>query len=169
MSTTAPKRLFLDAGVVIQAFVAEWGAAKALLVLTTVRRCFTVVLAQQIEREIRRAFARRIAGTPATERSVLEQRLVASFEGWLARVELERLPAPTQDDVHRLLGTVMPALRHVNDLEAVVAAMHARPDWVISTNTEHWGPNLADRTGLRIGTPIAFLEDVAQAYLEYGG
>ncbi len=84
MSTTAPKRLFLDAGVVIQAFVAEWGAAKALLVLTTVRRCFTVVLAQQIEREIRRAFARRIAGTPATERSVLEQRLVASFEGWLA-------------------------------------------------------------------------------------
>lgn len=169
MSTAAPKRLFLDAGVVIQAFVAEWGAPKALLVLATVRACFTIVLADQIEREIRRAFARRIPGTPARERMTLEQKLVASFEGWFARVELERLSAPTQDDVYGLAGTVLPALRHLNDLEAVVSAVQARPDWVISTNTEHWGPSLADRTGLRIGTPMAFLEDVAQMYLGSGG
>jgi len=43
-----PQRLFLDAGVLIQAFVAEWGASKALLVFATVRESFTIILARQI-------------------------------------------------------------------------------------------------------------------------
>ena len=161
----APRRLFLDAGVMIQGFVAEWGAPKALLVLATVREAFTIVLAQQIEREVRRAFARRIATAQPSERLAVEQRLVASFEGWLARVALERLAAPAPSTVYGQLGVILPALRHTNDLEAVVSAMQARPDWVISTNTDHWGPALAARTGLRIGTPIAFLEDVARTYV----
>jgi hypothetical protein len=160
------QRIFLDAGVMIQAFVAEWGAPKALLVLAIVRESFTIVLAQQIEREVRRAFARRIASAQPSERLAVEQRLVASFEGWLARVTLERLAAPTPEAVYGQLGVILPALRHTNDLEAVVSAMQARPDWVISTNTDHWGTALAVCTGLRIGTPMAFLEDVARIYVD---
>ena len=159
-----PQRLFLDAGVLIQAFVAEWGAPKALLVLATVRGSFTIVLAHQIEREVRRAFASRVAIAQPGERRTVEQRLVASLEGWLARVALERLAAPAPEAVYGQLEVILPALRHTNDLEAVVSAMQARPDWVISTNTDHWGPALAARTGMRIGTPIAFLEDVARTY-----
>lgn len=162
-----PQRLFLDAGVLIQAFVAEWGAPKALLVFATVRESFTIILARQIEREVRRAFARRGASAQPSERLAVEQRLVASFEGWLARVTLERLAAPAPDTVYGQLGVILPALRHTNDLEAVVSAMQARPDWVISTNTDHWGPALAARTGLRIGTPLAFLEDVARIYVRH--
>jgi hypothetical protein len=90
--------------------------------------------------------------------------LLASFEGWLTRVELERLSPPTPDEVYGQLGLILPALRHTNDLEAVVSAMQARPDWVISTNTDHWGPPLAARTGLRTGTPMAFLEEMARIY-----
>ena len=45
----------------------------------------------------------------------------------------------------------------MNDLPAVVSAMEARPDWVISTNTAHWNDELAARTGLRIATPQDFL------------
>jgi hypothetical protein len=51
----------------------------------------------------------------------------------------------------------MPALRHLNDLPAVVAAMEARPDWVISTNRAHWNDDLAARSGLRIAAPQDFL------------
>jgi hypothetical protein len=162
-----PQRLFLDAGVVIQAFVAEWGAPKALLVLATMRESFTIVLAQQIEREVRRAFARRIGTAQPNERLAAERRLAASFDGWLARITLERLDAPTPAVVYDQLGVILPALRHTNDLEAVVSAMLARPDWVISTNTDHWGSALATRTGLRIGTPLAFLEDVARTYADH--
>lgn len=162
-----PQRLFLDAGVVIQGFVAEWGAPKALLVLATVRESFTIVLAQQIEREVRRAFVRRIATVRPSERLAVEQLLVATFEGWLTRVALERLDAPDPAAVYRQLGVILPVLRHMTDLEAVISAMQARPDWVISTNTAHWGPALAARSGLRIGTPAAFLEDVARVYVRH--
>lgn len=77
------QRLCLDAGVLIRAFVAEWDAPKALLVLATVRQSFTIALARQFEREVRRAFARRIASAQPSERLTVEQRPAVSFEGWL--------------------------------------------------------------------------------------
>jgi hypothetical protein len=43
LGAPTPQRLFLDAGVVVQAFVAEWGAPKALLVLATIRECITLL------------------------------------------------------------------------------------------------------------------------------
>ncbi len=58
---------------------------------------------------------------------------------------------------------ILPALRHMNDLPAVVAAMEAQPDWVISTNTAHWNADLAARTGLRIATPQDFLFNLTPA------
>ena len=54
----------------------------------------------------------------------------------------------------------MPVLKHLNDLAAVVTANHAHPDWVFSTNTEHWNDRLAERTGLRVATPFAFLQQL---------
>jgi hypothetical protein len=51
-------------------------------------------------------------------------------------------------------------LRHVNDLPVVVAAMAARPDWVISENETHWNARVAERTGLRIVTPHSFLREL---------
>ncbi len=59
--------------------------------------------------------------------------------------------------------TLMPALRHENDLAAVVTAMRARPDFVISANTAHWNAELAARTELRIVSLQAFLAGLAPA------
>ena len=60
-------------------------------------------------------------------------------------------------DVERHAPALMPVLRHLNDLPAVVSALQARPDWVISANREHWNDDVAARTGLRIVTPQHFL------------
>jgi hypothetical protein len=77
--------------------------------------------------------------------------------GWFERVRFERLQAPDDNAVEQAKVTLLPALRHVNDLPAVVAAMEARPDWAISTNRAHWNDDLATRSGLRIATPQDFL------------
>jgi len=50
--------------------------------------------------------------------------------------------------------SLLAVVRHRNDMAAVLA----RPDWVLSTNTEHWNKELAHRTGLRIAHPAEFLE-----------
>ena len=148
-----PVRLFLDAGVILEGCFSAWGASKAVLILATLRANFTVVLAEAIEREVQRTLARKISSLDAATAATIAQ----GVSGWLDRVRVERYPLPTEEDIRAQLSTVLPALRHVNDLPAVVTALQASPDWVISTNTEHWNERLANRTGLRIATPQAFL------------
>jgi len=64
---------------------------------------------------------------------------------------------PTPEQLVAVAPTLMPVLRHTNDLQAVATAVQSRPDWVISANEEHWGEDLAKRTGLRIVTPQDFV------------
>ena len=47
-SETRPLRLFLDTGVIIEGCFGSWGAAKAVLILATIRVNWIVVLAEAI-------------------------------------------------------------------------------------------------------------------------
>ena len=163
MSSTSrashPIRLFLDTGVIIEGCLGAWGSCKAALVLATIKVNFTVVLGEAIEIELRDAVAHKAAGlAPAAARD-----FTTGVDGWLARVRIERHPRPSAGEVQAAMATILPALRHQNDLPAVVTAMLARPDWVLSTNTEHWNDAVAARTGLRIATPLAFLSQLLPA------
>lgn len=151
-----PIRLFLDAGVIIEGCFALWGASKAVLILATLSNNYTVVLAESIKREVERAVASKIAPLEVSE--ALE--IAGSVAGWLQRVRIECYPLPSEAETAQHFATLMPVLRHVNDLVSVVTALLARPDWVISTNTAHWNAELAQRTGLRIATPLEFLRQL---------
>lgn len=152
-----PLRLFLDAGVILEGCFGAWGASKGVLILATLRDTYTIVLAEAIEREVQRAIARKTASLDAsTARSIGE-----GVAGWLERIRIERYPFPSEEEIRAHVARLLPAIKHVNDLPAVVTAMHARPDWVLSTNTAHWNARLADRTGLRVATPQAFLRQLS--------
>jgi hypothetical protein len=151
-----PVRLMLDAGVIIEGCLTPWGPSKAVLVLATVRGLYSVVLAEAIEREVQRAVARKIAQLGPAE----AQAAMWNVSSWLDRVRIERHPLPTPEIIRQHAPAILPAIRHVNDLPAVVTAILARPDWVISTNVEHWNERLAARTGLRVASPLAFLRQL---------
>lgn len=153
MSVERPIRLFLDAGVILDGCFSSWGASKAVLILATMRERFTVILAESIEREVQRAVARRTANLEAA----LAESMAGSVAGWLARVRIERHPTPPEAFIRERVPDIMPALRHLNDLQPVMTALLAHPDLVLSTNTAHWNEKLAERTGLRVATPHAFL------------
>lgn len=148
----SPLRLFLDTGVIIAGLFQRWRAAKAILTLCTFRQRYSVLLAADVERELRGILSRKGA-ISATDRHALQ----ADLAGWMRRVRIERVPAPLIEDVERYLPIILPVIRHINDLRPVVAALQARPDWVISGNREHWNDALAHRTGLRILTPQEFV------------
>ena len=147
-------RIFLDTGVIMDGCVSAWSAAKAVLILATHLRGLSIVLADVVDEEMRAIFARKASesATAAVE---------AAYQGWLTRVRLERWPRPTEQAIRGWMPIVLPALRHINDLPVVVSALEARPDWVLSTNTAHWGSALETRTSLRIATPHRFLERLA--------
>jgi len=135
-------RLFLDAGVIMEGVKTSWGASKAVLIMATFRRSFVVVLAEAVQRELRRN---------------LSPQEGVEYAGWLRRVRVEHWPLPSPDVVASHEPTSLPAIRHANDLVAVVTAVQAAPDWVISSNEAHWGKDVADRTGLRVVTPQDFI------------
>jgi hypothetical protein len=154
-------RLFLDSGVIVDGCVSRSGMAKITLGLATLRERFTIVLTEQVEVEVADAIDRKRAElTP--ERA---DELLADLAGWYRHVRLERVPRPPDEAVERALPHLLPVLRHLNDLPAVVAAIEAKPGWVISTNHAHWNAALAARTGLRIVTPLAFIRHFAHAVL----
>jgi hypothetical protein len=152
--SAAPLRVFLDSGVIIEGYYSLWGASKGVLILAAQRRRdIRIVLAEAVEREVRRDLALALAKLPPERAAAI----ISGFEGWLARIQVERHPLPTEDEILAHYPQIMPALRHENDVPVVVTAMLARPDWVLSTNTKHWNTELAARTGLRIATPQQFL------------
>jgi hypothetical protein len=157
MANVLPRRLFLDSGVIIESCFTPWGSAKGVLILATLRARFTVVLSEVIAREIDRTLQGR-----AADRSIHGAADVREgYLGWLSRVHVEQWPLPPAEQIAVQLPRVLPALRHRNDLEAAISALEAQPDWVISSNQAHWGPALAQRTGLRIATPLQFLDHCA--------
>lgn len=153
-SVPGPLCIFVDAGVVIDGCTNAWGASKAVLILATRQEYFTIVLCELIDREIQGALARKtVQLTAAGARDYL-----AAYEGWLDRVRVQHVPAPSQPTIMHYTSLVLPVLRHLNDLRAVISAIEAKPDWVLSTNTAHWSPALGARTGLRIAHPWHLLD-----------
>jgi len=153
VSKPKPLRLFLDTGVIIEGCTSRWGTSKLVLIFATQRDLYTVVFAEAVEQELQRNVAYTIAPLPP----MVRDQTASDVAGWLRRVRLERWPMPTQEQLVAVAPTLMPVLRHTNDLQAVVTAVQARPDWVISANRAHWGEDLAKRTGLRIVTPQDFM------------
>lgn len=118
-----------------------------------------MVLAESVELELARAVARRTAAMAPEGATAV----VASVSGWLDRVRIERQPMPGADELRTHTHTILPALRHANDLPVLISAINAHPDWVLSSNTAHWNAEVAARAGLRIATPLAFLRQLRAA------
>lgn len=147
-----PLRLFLDAGVLIDGCFNRWGTCKGILVLTTLRAQFRAILADPIDSEFKRNVVKKTAHLSREEAALIAD----GVTGWIQHARPERRPWPTEDEM-REYAHLLGAVHHRNDMPAVVAAVVARPDWVLSTNTDHWNQELAHRTGLRVATPFEFL------------
>ena len=147
-----PLRLFLDTGVLIQGHFRPYSSAHGILVLSSLRTQVQAIIAEPVAQEFDRWLSQKTKAVPAAEAT----RLIASVEGWMQRARPSRLPWPSAQELASHAG-LLAAVRHDNDMPAVVAAVLARPDWVLSTNTTHWNQELAARTGLNVAHPAAFL------------
>jgi len=144
---TGPIRVFVDSNVLIEGLFAPWSDARAILILARVG-VFRLVLSPYVEAEVERALLNRLARNPEEG-----SRLIDDYALTLQLLAPERTGRITRDefDAHRSL------IRHSNDVPVLVTAMNARPDWLVTSNTEHFTPDVAARTGLRIVTPHELL------------
>lgn len=79
-------------------------------------------------------------------------RLIAAFESTHGRLPLTRDWCMAEGSPRRLF---------LDSGVILEGSFDAQRDWVISSNQARWGPDLAERTGLRIATPLQFLDHCA--------
>lgn len=147
-TSAAPVRVFVNSNVLIEGLFAAWSASRAILVLSRAG-VLHLVLSPYVEEEVERALLNRYG---ADERE--GGRLIDDYALALRLLQPERLEriTPAEFVANRVL------IRHGNDVPVLVTAIKARPDWLVTANTEHFTAEVARRTGLRIVTPPAFLK-----------
>ncbi|HWP43604.1 MAG TPA: PIN domain-containing protein [Blastocatellia bacterium] len=148
MSTQSdPIRVFVDSNVLIEGLFAPWSASRAILILARAG-VFRLLLSPYVEAEVERALLNRLSREPEEG-----SRLIEDYDLALRLLAPERTPRITREEfnAHRAL------IRHQNDVPVLVTAIRSQPDWLVTSNTEHFTSEVAVRTGLRIVTPQEFL------------
>jgi len=136
------RRVAVDSNILVSGILSEWGAAKGTLILAATR-LFTLVLVEPVVIEVERALSK-------TERGL------GAYRRLLNICRPERYPTLQPDEVDDA-KKFLHVLRHINDLHVLAGILKARPDWFLSDNTDHFGPELVAATGLNILTSFDFL------------
>ena len=134
---TSPE-LFFDSSALFAGIVSASGASRALLLLAEAEQV-AVTVSEQVVAETERAVARKIP------RALPEFREAIRATG----LRIVRDPSPDEIEAYKDI------IAHQADVPIVVAAMRVKTDYLVTLNRRHFidDPAVADRSGLRIGTP----------------
>lgn len=130
--------LFLDSSALFAGIVSATGAARALLLLGEVDQ-ISILISEQVVTETERALVRK---APAALQN-LRQAILAS------KAQIARDPAREEVQVN------LDLISHAADVPILLAAIQAKVDYLVTLNRVHFldDPGVAQRSGLRIGTP----------------
>lgn len=152
MSKHAKLRLFLDSNVLLGGIVAEWGLDKAVLSLCAAKIA-RLVLAEAVRDEVEENLlihAQRLSALEA-------DKLIENYHRLLDLTGAEIVPYPDLAAVRRGRNLI----RHEPDVPVLLSAVAVQPDWLLTYNTKHFTPTVAERTGIRIATPIQFFRTLS--------
>ncbi len=129
---------------IIEGCFANWGAARAVLILATVRARFTVVLAEVVEREIQRSIARKVASLDPSRAEALAEGVAS----WLDRVRVERWPLPSSEEIRAQAPAILPVLRHLTLPRLKAGDSRDRRGKACEVERTPASPDLLDAMGL---------------------
>ncbi len=159
MDKTNLSRLFLDSNILTGGLVARWGLDKAILSLCAARTC-QMVLAEAVREEVERNLLKK-ALAAGKDRQWADQ-LLADYDKFLQLAKPEIIPFPDK----QLVLASRHLIRHAADVPVLVSAIEAKPDWLITNNTEHFTQEVARKTGVRITTASGFFRSLVESSLK---
>ncbi|HZB87932.1 MAG TPA: hypothetical protein VE291_04675 [Terracidiphilus sp.] len=142
----------MDSNVLTGGIVSPWGLDKAVLSLCAARIC-RLVLAEAVREEVEENLLLHAVRLP----SVQADRLIENYRRLIRLAKPEFIPYPDLDSVQANRHLI----RHAADVPVVLSAMAAKPDWLLSNNIKHFTQTVAQRTGLRIATPVEFFKTLS--------
>lgn len=152
MNKPSRLRLFLDSNVLLGGIVADWGLDKAVLSLCAANIA-RLVLAEAVRDEVEENLLIHAQRFPALK----ADKLVEAYRRLIELTSPEIIPYPDLAAVRRGRSLI----RHEPDVPVLLSAVAAQPDWLLTHNTKHFTPAVAQRTALRIATPIQFFRTLS--------
>jgi hypothetical protein len=115
------------------------------------------VLAEAVREEVEENILLHAQRLPTAE----ADELIEDYRGLIRLTRPELIPYPDGDSVHANRHLI----RHAPDVPVLLSAMAAKPDWLLSHNTKHFTQFVAQRTGLRVATPVEFFKTLSSMLL----
>jgi hypothetical protein len=140
MSTTEPRRpqLFFDASALFAGVISAVGAARALLLLSEAG-ILAITVSEQVIAETERTLARKAPSALPFYRETLRA----------SRIRIVKDPSAAE------VADSGDLIAHESDVPILVAAIKIETGYLVTLNRRHFieDPEVARRSGLRIGTP----------------
>ena len=152
MANRRRTRLFLDSNVLTGGIVSEWGLDKAVLSICAARVC-RMVLADVVRWEVEENLLHH-AGLLSIPSG---GNLLEDYRRLIELADPETVPQPALE----LVRANRHLIRHEADVPVLLSAMACKPDWLLTNNTKHFTPAVAERSGVRIATPAEFFQTLA--------
>ena len=130
--------IFFDSSALMAGIISAEGTARALLLLAEDTK-IRIFVSEQVIAEVERNIARKVPkALPFTREMILQAKIII-------------LRDPKVEEVLKHQAWI----QHPPDVPILVAAFTARVDFLATLNTRHFidDPEVAQRSGLRIGTP----------------
>ncbi|MBC7226946.1 MAG: PIN domain-containing protein [Thermoflexales bacterium] len=134
-------RAFLDTSALLAGLASSQGAAHIILALAEAN-LLTLVVSDEVLVEAERNLAAKLPEA------------LPYYQRWREACSLERVPPPPAEAVLRAAEII-----HPKDAAILASAMEAGVDYLVTLDHRHFleDPAVAQRSGLRIGTPGDFL------------
>lgn len=131
-------KVFLDSSALFAGIISPVGASRALLLLAEDHK-ISALVSEQVVAEVERNLARKIPQVLPFARELI----------FAAEIQILQDPSPTE------VALCMDWIRHPPDVSILVAASKAQVGFLCTLNTNHFilDPEVAHKSGLRIGTP----------------
>ena len=135
--------------------IAPWGLDKATLSLCAAKVC-QLVLAVAVRDEVDENLLLHAERLPSLD----GDRLMEEYRRLLSLTNPEMVPRPSKD----LVDSSRHLIGHEADVPVLLSAMACRPDWLLTHNTKHFMKAVAQRTSLRIATPVEFFRALSTLF-----
>jgi hypothetical protein len=89
--------------------------------------------------------------------SLESNKLLEQFRRLIELTEPETVPYPEKS----LVRASRHLIRYEADVPVLLSAMASNPDWLLTHNTKHFTPTVAQRAGVRIATPAEFFRTLS--------
>lgn len=142
------RRIFVDANVLIAGADSRSGASNAVLKLAEMR-LIQFVVSRQVLDEAERNLRKKLP------------RALPNFATQMAQLNLEIVPDPPKEEVEWCESII-----EAKDAPILAAAIHVRPDRLLTLNTRDFTPAVVSASGLAVQTPAEFVQHVRMLLTE---